>query len=88
MTCEKGLGEVHNIGTGSQTSVKELAKMIGQASGGRWKEQLIDARPGEARETQADISKTTENLGWIPKKSLSEWIHEQYPLKVETSVEK
>ena len=68
MTCTNGLGEVHNIGTGNQTSVNELAEIVGGEI------KYIPARPAEARETQADISKTQQNLNWYPKVKLSDWI--------------
>ncbi len=56
-----GQGEVLNVGAGGRYSVKYIADTIGG-------EHLhIDGRSGEARDTQADISKTRELLGWEPK---------------------
>jgi UDP-glucose 4-epimerase len=84
MTCENGLGEVHNVGTGKQTSVNELATLVGRADSGKYQTKTLPARPAEARETQADITKTTKNLGWIPKISLNDWVNAQFQHKVET----
>ena len=57
---------------------------VDKAAGGKYKTQTLPARPAEARETQADITKTTKNLGWTPKKMLKDWINEQFLQKVET----
>ena len=36
----------------------------------------LPARPGEARETLADISFTTEKTGWTPKHNLENYVKE------------
>ena len=36
----------------------------------------LPARPGEARITKADISKTTKKTGWTPKHKLKDYIKE------------
>jgi len=36
--------------------------------------EYIPARPGEARITLADISKTTEHVGWQPKYKIEDYI--------------
>ena len=51
---EKALGEVINIGTGTNHSVLDLINLIG----GDYKH--IPERPGEAKETLADITKLKE----------------------------
>ena len=65
-----GNGEVINIGSGTNNSVLELTEMIG----GEYKH--IPARPGEARETLADISKAKELLDWEPTITVEEWLYE------------
>ena len=65
-----GKGEIINIGTGTNYSVLQVARMIG----GEWK--FIEPRLGETRETLADISKAKELLGWEPKVSFEEGIAE------------
>jgi len=68
--CTEGFGGIYNIGTGLQTSVLDLAKMIGE-------EYLhIDERPGECRFTQANISKANDILKWTPKVKLKDWLDE------------
>lgn len=61
-------GQIYNIGTGTNHSVNEIAKLIGGES------IHIPARLGEARITLADISKTKRELGWIPKIKLEDWL--------------
>jgi len=64
-------GEVFNVGTGQNYSVLELAKMMG----GEYTH--IPARVGEARSTQANISKIREYFGWEPRKSLKEYMEKK-----------
>jgi len=56
-----GKGEVLNVGAGERHSVNEIAQIIGGPI------VHIEARIGEARDTQADISLTKELLGWEPR---------------------
>lgn len=67
-TNEKIFGEVFNVGTGRNHSVKELADLIGG-----WQTH-VPSRPAEAQETLADISKIKNLLGWSPKVSFEDWI--------------
>lgn len=62
-----GKGEVLNIGSGVQTSILDLATMIGGDV------EHVPARL-EPKHTLADISKTTELLGWRPTIQLKEGI--------------
>jgi UDP-glucose 4-epimerase len=71
-TCENSecLGQIFNIGTGTNYSVLELAQMIG---GGY---VHIDARPAEARVSLANNNKAKNILGWHPTAILSEWLQD------------
>ena len=60
-----------NIGTGKNTSVNELADMIGGDI------EYIPERPGEARETLASVYKAAIALNWFPRKSIENYIHEE-----------
>jgi len=64
------LGEIINIGTGTNHSVLDLVNLIG---GDR---EHIPERPGEARETLADVTKLREMLGYEPQVKLENWIEE------------
>ena len=68
---EAPIGEVLNIGTGRQTSINGLARMVLELTG---KTDLIPVyyppRPGDIKHALADISKAKELLGYEPKVSL------------------
>ena len=55
-----GKGEVLNVGAGEKHSVNEIARIVGGPT------QFLPARLGEARDTLADTSRTTQYLGWTP----------------------
>lgn len=64
-------GDVYNIGYGKNFSIQEIADFISS-------EQLyFKEKPGEMKETLADISKAKENLTWKPKISVLDWIRSQ-----------
>lgn len=62
--------EMFNVGSGVNYSILELADMID------FNKVSIGIRPGEARETLADISKIKRVLSWQPTKSLVDYINE------------
>lgn len=61
-------GTVFNIGTGRNHSVLEIAKSISDNI------EFIPQRPGEMRETLADISKSRKILGWNPSVDLENYL--------------
>ena len=67
---EEACGELFNIGTGTNYSVNDIARMVGGEV------KYIPARLGEARDTLADISKTKRILNWEPKVKLEDWLNE------------
>jgi len=56
-----GKGEVLNVGAGLRHSVNKIANIVGGPV------EHVAGRIGEARHTQADISKTKELIGWEPR---------------------
>ena len=68
---QEACGEIFNIGTGSSHSVNDIAKMVGG------KVTHIAPRPAEARNTQADVSKSERILKWKSKVKISDWIKGQ-----------
>ena len=60
-----------NIGTGRNYSINDLATMIG---GDR---QYVPERVGETRETLANNLRAREELSWIPKVSLEDYLNEK-----------
>jgi len=65
-----GKGEMINIGNDNPYSVNDIIKLIGGES------VFVDARPGDARFAQADITKAKELLGWEPTVELADGIAE------------
>ena len=63
-------GQVFNVGTGTNFSVNELAKMISDNT------IMIEPRLGEARFTRANNEKIKRFLGWEPKVKFEDWISE------------
>ena len=61
-------GQVYNVGTGTNHSVNQIAKMISD------NKINIPPRMGEARVTLANIQKTKKTFGWEPKVKLEDWI--------------
>ena len=64
-------GETYNIGYGKNWSIQEIADAVSE-------EQIhLSARPGEMRETLADIRKAKAELTWKPKIDIMDWIRTQ-----------
>ena len=68
MYKRQALGQVYNVGSGVNYSVNEIAKMISNFT------VNIEARPGEAKETLAHISRIKGTLGWEPIIKVEDWI--------------
>ena len=68
MSRDDWKGEVFNLGTGTNHSINELAAMFKDNI------KYIPQRPGEAWITLADISKTTESIGWKPEQKLESYV--------------
>jgi UDP-glucose 4-epimerase len=64
----KFFGTVFNIGTGVNYSINEIAEMFNH------KKRYIDFRPGESRETLANIEKAKNVFGWTPSFFLADYI--------------
>jgi UDP-glucose 4-epimerase len=74
-----------NIGTGSGTSVIELARLLQQAAGSNAEIVFAPKRAGELQESFLNIDKSRDVLGWQPQVSLAEglaktfaWAEAQY----------
>jgi len=65
-----GRGEAINIGAGENCTVNKIAELIGGET------KYIPARPGDIRDTLADISLAKELLGWEPKITLEQGVKE------------
>lgn len=66
-----GPEKLFNVGTGVNHSVLQLANLISDNI------KFIPERPGEARETLADMSKMEKEFGWKPVNKIEEYIAEK-----------
>jgi len=64
----KKIGEIYNIGSGTEVKVNTIAKLIGG------KKINIPKRPGEPNRSLADIKKIKKDLRWSPKITIKEGI--------------
>ena len=64
------VGKILNIGTGTNHSILEIAKLIGDDY------EFIKPRLGEAQITLANTDRAKKLLGWIPSVKLEDWLEE------------
>jgi UDP-glucose 4-epimerase len=69
-------GEVFNVGGGSQISVNELVEEIERITEKSAEIDRTIAQKGDVKDTQADISKARNQLGWRPRLHISEGLKE------------
>ena len=61
----------YNVGTGTETDVRELHEVIARAAGSSAAAEYGPARPGEQKRSCLDASRIRAELGWEPKVELS-----------------
>ena len=66
-TCATASGEVLNIGSGVQTSLREVLALLKEVSESRLTIRYEPAHPGDVTETLADISRARQILGYTPQ---------------------
>ncbi len=67
---------VFNVATGKSISIYELAKKIIQITDSKSKVIFAEERPGDIKFSEADISKTTEKLGFVPEFNFEDALRE------------
>jgi nucleoside-diphosphate-sugar epimerase len=65
-------GEVINVATGGRISLNELLRTMNRIVGTNTKAVYQDARAGDVRDSQADITKARQLLGYVPIVDLEE----------------
>ncbi len=70
----EALGESFNIACGGRISLLELVDTVNRILSKDVKPKFEAARPGDVRDSQADISKAEKLLGWKPKINFSDGI--------------
>ena len=72
-TSERALGEVFNVGTGVETSVNQLAEVLGRVTGVSLPAEHSDRRDVDnIRRRVVNIEKTRRTLRWVPEVTLEE----------------
>lgn len=61
-----------NVGTGIETNVLDLGRMIGEACDRPFEPEMAPPRPGEVQRIAIDSSKAERELGWRAETSLEE----------------
>jgi len=70
---ESGIQDTINIGTGTETTINQLAQLVARISKKSHITPLYHpAKEGDIRYSKADISKAIKTLGYIPKTTLEE----------------
>ncbi len=64
----KFFGQIFNVGSGENISIKKIAKMIKDDF------EYLPERQAESKATLADIRKIQQALGWHPKMEIKNWI--------------
>ena len=70
----EALGETFNIACGGRISLLELVDTISAIAGKKVEAQFEKPRPGDVRDSQADITKAKKLLGWTPRVDFREGI--------------
>jgi UDP-glucose 4-epimerase len=76
LAADRGDGKLINIGTGIETSVNALYKMLGEISGFEGDPGHGPLPPGELRRCALDVSLAAEALGWKPWTHLEDGLSE------------
>ena len=69
LSAERGDGRLVNVGTGLETSVNGLYRLLAEATGFAGQPGAAPARPGDVRRSALDPSLALSALGWRP------WTH-------------
>ncbi len=65
-------GNVYNVGCGERISLNQLISVINRLAGRDVRPQYVPAKPGDVRDSLADISAARRDLGFEPRMRLEE----------------
>jgi UDP-glucose 4-epimerase len=65
-------GQVFNVATGNPVSVDRIADMLGEIAGRPVEKDFRPPRPGDVRDSWADLTAIRDVLGWTPAVDLEE----------------
>ena len=72
LTAPGVAGKVFNVALGGGVTVNGLFELVRELAGAEIEPRYVEARPGDVRHSQADISRATLELGYHPSVSLRE----------------
>jgi len=70
LTAPGVAGKVFNVAFGRGVTVNELFELVRELAGADVEPRYVESRPGEVRQSQADISRAAIELGYEPSVSL------------------
>jgi UDP-glucose 4-epimerase len=70
------VGNVYNVGTGGSISVLDLVRDLNEILGTGIAPRFAPARPGDIKNSQADIAKARRDLGYVPRFSFFEGLRQ------------
>jgi len=76
LAAEHGSGRLLNVGTGVETSVNGLYRMLAEITGFQGAPAQGPARPGDLRRNVLDVSAASETLNWRPWTHLEDGLRE------------
>jgi UDP-glucose 4-epimerase len=76
--ADQGRPGIWNFGTGVESSVLDLARLIGEAAGRPVDPQFAPARPGELQRSALAVERAERDLGWKPAVTLADGIRRVY----------
>ncbi len=74
LALERDVRGVFNVGTGRETSTRQVFDLLRDATGYRGEPRYGPPRPGDVRRISLDASRAERVLGWRPRVSLEEGV--------------